>query len=66
MIIFVTISGEQTSSTSDINPVLDQTLSCLEIKIDFDEMDNLIDAGEEKILHLIPNLFQKIAKTFLV
>jgi len=32
--------------------VLDQTLSCLEIKIDFDEMDNLIDTGEEKILPL--------------
>ncbi|XP_023324376.1 RE1-silencing transcription factor isoform X2 [Eurytemora carolleeae] len=47
-----TVSGEQPSSRSDINPVLDQTLSCLEIKIDFDEMDNLIDAGEEKILPL--------------
>lgn len=32
--------------------MLDQTLSYLEIKIDFDEMDNLIDAGEEKILPL--------------
>ena len=62
MIIFVTISGEQTSSTSDINPVLDQTLSCLEIKIDFDEMDNLIDAGEEKIHPLNSKFISKDSK----
>ena len=62
MIIFVTISGEQTSSTSDINPLLDQTLSCLEIKIDFDEMDNLIDAGEEKILPLNSKFISKDSK----
>ena len=43
------ISGEQTSSISDITPpVLDQTLSCLEIKIDVDEIDNLMEAGEEQ------------------
>ena len=42
------ISGEQTSSISDITPpVLDQSLSCLEIKIDVDEIDNLMEAGEE-------------------
>ena len=41
MMKFVLVSGEETSSISDITPALDRTLSCLEIKFDADEMENL-------------------------
>ena len=58
------ISGEQTTSLHDITPpVLDQTLACLEIKIDVDEIDNLMEAGEEHFPEKLCLLYSKTRKT---
>ena len=52
-------SGEQTRLTSDVPSLHDQTLSCLEIKIDVDEMDNLTEAGEDKMFQFDSKMISK-------
>ena len=42
--------------------MLDQTLACLEIKIDVDEIDNLMEAGEEHFPEKLC-LYSKTRKT---
>ena len=52
-------SGEQTRLISDVPSLHDQTLSCLEIKIDVDEMDNLTEAGEDKMFQFDSKMISK-------
>ncbi len=43
------VSEEQTNLISDLPSSHEQTVSCLEIKIDVDEMDDIMNSGEDRV-----------------
>ena len=43
------VSEEQTNLLSDLPSSHEQTVSCLEIKIDVDEMDDIMNSGEDRV-----------------